>query len=197
MNFYTYIKFTVSRSPPVVYDEIIEDDITKDVDKPEDTQSPSKSPSVHSETIVDAINTKPSNINMTTPENNRTSAKTKLASIRRSQNIEPHQTSSSSSWQNDNLPERMPYQSWSHKYYDLQDPFHLPPDLPIDKPAIIHSDRLFDDEHEMIFARESSTESVLPSPSTSLDSTISEESFEKSLPEKKQQGFFGNFCSIM
>uniref|UniRef100_A0AC34GXY8 Uncharacterized protein n=1 Tax=Panagrolaimus sp. ES5 TaxID=591445 RepID=A0AC34GXY8_9BILA len=198
---------SVPRSQPIVYHENVDDDVMEDVQKPEDPQSASRSPSVYSEAVdvsksdlanktedpqstlrspsvhsedIDDTKSDLSNINMTTPENKQsTSARLKLAVLRSRSIIEHHRTISSSPPKN-NIPDRLPYQAWSRKYYDLKDPYNLPSVLPIDNPTMIQADRLYDDEEEMVFARESSTESVLPSPSSSLDSTLSDETFEES-----------------
>lgn len=89
-------------------------------------------------------------------------------------------------------PEQMISPDWNQQYYNLCNRYRLPPDCFYNDPMILRSDKLIEYEHDTDYPDEISQESVLPSPTSSLDTTVEERS-----PEKKSSSFFNRMCSIM
>uniref|UniRef100_A0A914PLM2 Uncharacterized protein n=1 Tax=Panagrolaimus davidi TaxID=227884 RepID=A0A914PLM2_9BILA len=92
----------------------------------------------------------------------------------------------------------MGHSRWSHHYYDSQD-------SQFKDPMILCSDRLYDDNDEFIFEQdELDKESILPTPTSSLDTSVSSEDGikysrpkeSKSDEKKKQQVFLRIFVLL-
>uniref|UniRef100_A0A914R625 Uncharacterized protein n=1 Tax=Panagrolaimus davidi TaxID=227884 RepID=A0A914R625_9BILA len=126
---------------------------------------------------------------VTTPKNHNTSDEMKEAALHKSQTIEHYSPYT---------PRRyMGHSRWSHHYYDSYD-------SQFKDPVLLCSDRLYDDDDEFHFEQdELDKESILPTPTSSLDTSVSsEDGIEYSRPkeaaEKKEStSFFKNFCSLM
>uniref|UniRef100_A0A914QAI1 Uncharacterized protein n=1 Tax=Panagrolaimus davidi TaxID=227884 RepID=A0A914QAI1_9BILA len=200
--------------PRTIHREVREKDVKESIEKPQSmrTQSRSRSRSVYHEVCEEEepdVTPKKEDIppdadqilsnadaSMITPENHNTSDEMKEVALRKSHTIEHYSTAYPYTPRR-YIDERMGHSRWSHHYYDSQ----------FKDPMILCSDRLYDDDDEFLFEQdEIDKESILPTPTSSLDtsSVSSEDDIKYSRPkeaksaEKKEStSFFKNFCSVM
>uniref|UniRef100_A0AC35FBQ6 Uncharacterized protein n=1 Tax=Panagrolaimus sp. PS1159 TaxID=55785 RepID=A0AC35FBQ6_9BILA len=190
---------------------IIVPDLKEVTDKPQSTRSRSRSRSVYHEVCEEEepdVTPKKEDIpsdadqllpnadaSMITPENHNTSDEMKKAALRKSQTIEHYSTAYSYT------PRRyMGHSRCSHHYNDSQD-------SQFKDPMIICSDRLYDDSDKFLFEQddELDKESILPTPTSSLDTSSASSEDDKysgtkeakSAEKKESTSFFNNFCSLM